>query len=131
MKGEPFIDAAGQLLDNLLRRLKLTREEPPPARLVYIANPLMCRLPRNHNPEPDDLAQCEPFLLRQIELVRPRLNLAMGRLAVQSLMRRCEPIGQLRGRVHRQQGVPLVASYRPADKVLAGDDLCLSAQTAE
>jgi DNA polymerase len=85
----------------MLRVLKLTREEPPPERLVYIANTLKCRLPRNRNPEPDDLAQCEPFLLRQIELVRPRLILAMGRFAVQSLMRSSEPIGKLRRRVHR------------------------------
>ena len=138
LKGEPFVGAAGQLLDNMLRALRLTRGEAPPERQVYIANTLKCRPPRNRNPEPDELAQCEPFLMRQIALVRPRLILAMGRFAVQSLLRSSEPIGKLRGRVHRYQGVPLVVSYHPAyllrnpaDKARAWDDLCLAAQTAE
>jgi uracil-DNA glycosylase len=138
LKGEPFVGAAGQLLDNMLRALQLTRGDAAPERQVYIANTLKCRPPRNRNPEPDELAQCEPFLMRQIELVRPRLILAMGRFAVQSLLRSSEPIGKLRGRVHRYQGVPLVVSYHPAyllrnpaDKARAWDDLCLAAQTAE
>jgi uracil-DNA glycosylase family 4 len=138
LKGEPFVGAAGQLLDSMLRALQLTRAEAPPERQVYIANTLKCRPPRNRNPEAQELAQCEPFLVRQIELVRPRLILAMGRFAVQSLLRSSEPIGKLRGRVHRCQGVPLVVSYHPAyllrnpaDKARAWDDLCLAAQTAE
>jgi uracil-DNA glycosylase len=138
LKGEPFVGAAGQLLDNMLRALQLTRAEAPPERQVYIANTLKCRPPRNRNPEAHELAQCEPFLVRQIELVRPRLILAMGRFAVQSLLRSGEPIGKLRGRVHRYQGVPLVVSYHPAyllrnpaDKARAWDDLCLAAQTVE
>jgi DNA polymerase len=138
LKGEPFVGAAGHLLDNMLRALDLTRDEAPPQRQVYIANTLKCRPPRNRNPEPEELARCEPFLVRQIELIRPRLILAMGRFAVQALLRSSEPIGKLRGRVHRYQGVPLVVTYHPAyllrnlpDKSRAWDDLCLAAQTAE
>jgi DNA polymerase len=138
LKGEPFVGAAGQLLDNMLRAVNLTREPAPPERQVYIANTLKCRPPRNRNPEPAELARCEPFLLRQIELIRPRLILAMGRFAVHSLLRSSEPIGKLRGRVHRVHGVPLVVTYHPAyllrnpaDKSRAWDDLCLAAQVAE
>ena len=105
---------------------------------MYIANTLKCRPPRNRNPEPEELAQCEPFLMRQIELIRPRIILAMGRFAVQALLRSSEPIGKLRGRVHRYQGVPLVVTYHPAyllrnlaDKARAWDDLCLAAQTVD
>jgi uracil-DNA glycosylase family 4 len=138
LKGEPFVGAAGHLLDSMLRALNLTREEAPPERQVYIANTLKCRPPRNRNPEPEELARCEPFLMRQIELIRPKLILAMGRFAVQALLRSNEPIGKLRGRVHRYQGVPLVVTYHPAyllrnlaDKSRAWDDLCLAAQTVE
>ena len=134
LSGEPFVGSAGRLLDNMLRALKLTRSEAPAPQQVYIANTLKCRPPRNRNPDPDELAQCEPFLQRQIELVRPRLILAMGRYAVDVLLRSSEPIGKLRGRVHRYQGVPLVVSYHPAyllrnpvDKAKAWDDLCLAA----
>ena len=138
LKGEPFVGAAGHLLDNMLQALQLTRDEAAPERQVYIANTLKCRPPRNRNPEPDELARCEPFLMRQIELIRPRLVLAMGRFAVQALLRSSEPVGKLRGRVHRYQGVPLVVTYHPAyllrnlaDKARAWDDLCLAAQVAE
>ena len=138
LKGEPFVGAAGQLLDHMLRALNLTRAEAPPERQVYIANTLKCRPPRNRNPEPGELSRCEPFLMRQIELIRPRIILAMGRFAVQSLLRNSEPIGKLRGRVHRCQGVPLVVTYHPAyllrnlvDKARAWEDLCLAAQTLE
>jgi DNA polymerase len=138
LSGEPFVGAAGHLLDNMLRALQLTRDDAPPQRQVYIANTLKCRPPRNRNPEAQELACCEPFLVRQIELIRPRLILAMGRFAVQALLRSSEPIGKLRGRVHRYQGVPLVVTYHPAyllrnlaDKSRAWDDLCLAARTAE
>ena len=137
-QGEPFVGPAGQLLDNMLHALRLTRAPSAPAQQVYIANALKCRPPRNRNPEADELARCEPFLLRQIELIRPRLILAMGRFAVQSLLRSSEPIGKLRGRVHRFHDVPLVVTYHPAyllrnpaDKARAWDDLCLAAQVAE
>jgi uracil-DNA glycosylase family 4 len=140
LSGEPFVGAAGQLLDAMLRALALTRSEEgdaPPSQRVYIANTLKCRPPRNRNPESFELARCEPFLVRQIELLRPRIILAMGRFAVQALLRSSEPVGRLRGRVHRYQGVPLVVTYHPAyllrqpqDKARAWDDLCLAAELA-
>jgi DNA polymerase len=138
LKGQPFVGAAGQLLDNMLRALRLTRDEAAPERQVYIANTLKCRPPRNRNPEPQELQQCEPFLVRQIELIRPRIILAMGRFAVQALLRSSEPVGKLRGRVHEYHGVPLVVTYHPAyllrnpaDKARAWDDLCLAASTVD
>jgi DNA polymerase len=146
LRGEPFVGPAGRLLDQMLAALGLTRAEaaaegaPPltPERQVYIANTLKCRPPGNRNPEPAELAKCEPFLVRQIELVQPRVILAMGRFAVQALLRTDEPIGRLRGRVHRYQGVPLIVTYHPAyllrnllDKAKAWDDLCLAMDTME
>ena len=139
LQGEPFVGPSGQLLDAMLRALQLSRaDDGDPAQRVYIANTLKCRPPRNRNPAPDELARCEPFLVRQIELVRPRVILAMGRFAVQALLRSSEPIGKLRGRVHRYQGVPLVVTYHPAyllrslpDKARAWDDLCLAASVAD
>jgi len=135
-EGEPFVGKSGQLLDNMLRAIGLTRKEADAATQVYIANTLKCRPPGNRNPAPDELAQCEPFLIRQVELVQPRVILAMGRFAVQSLLRSSEPIGRLRGRVHRYQGVPLIVTYHPAyllrnleDKAKAWDDLCLAVAT--
>ena len=143
-QGEPFVGAAGQLLDNMLRALSLTRASDdgkgpaPLAQRVFIANALKCRPPRNRNPEPAELQSCEPFLARQIALVQPRIILAMGRFAVQSLLRSSEPIGKLRGRVHLYLGVPLVVTYHPAyllrnlpEKVRAWEDLCLAASTVE
>jgi DNA polymerase len=146
LKGEPFVGPAGRLLDSMLRAMGLTRGEAAPEgqpaltpdRQVYIANTLKCRPPGNRNPDPAELARCEPFLVRQIELVQPRLILAMGRFAVQALLRTSEPIGRLRGRVHRYQGVPLIVTYHPAyllrnlpDKAKAWDDLCLAMETME
>ena len=137
-QGEPFVGAAGRLLDRMLLALGLTRGEADAARQVFIANTLKCRPPRNRNPEPEELARCQPFLLRQVELVQPRVILAMGRFAVQSLLDSTEPIGRLRGRVHTWRGRPLVVTYHPAyllrnppDKAKAWADLCLAAQAAE
>jgi len=137
-QGEPFVGKSGQLLDNMLRAVGLTREAESPERQVYIANTLKCRPPFNRNPEPQELAQCEPFLVRQIAMVQPRVILAMGRFAVQSLLRSAEPIGRLRGRVHVYEGVPLVVTYHPAyllrnpeDKGRAWDDLCLAREILE
>ncbi|MFM2057857.1 MAG: hypothetical protein RLY71_2242 [Pseudomonadota bacterium] len=131
--GEPFVGKAGQLLDQMLRAVGLTRDEASPEQQVYIANVLKCRPPGNRNPEPQEVAKCEPFLQRQVELVQPRLILAMGRFAVQSLLQSTEPIGRLRGRVHQYQGVPVVVTYHPAyllrnplDKSRAWEDLCLA-----
>jgi len=133
LRGEPFVGKSGQLLDSMLRAVGLSREASAPARQVYIANTLKCRPPGNRNPEPGELLQCEPFLIRQIELVRPDIILAMGRFAVQALLRTDEPIGRLRGQVHQFHGVPLVVTYHPAyllrnplEKARAWDDLCLA-----
>jgi len=138
LKGEPFVGKSGQLLDNMLRAVGLTRGEAPADQQVYIANTVKCRPPGNRNPEPAELAQCEPFLIRQIALVQPRMILAMGRFAVQSLLRSTEPIGRLRGRVHQYQGVPLVVTYHPAyllrnpeDKSRSWDDLCLAKEALQ
>jgi uracil-DNA glycosylase family 4 len=141
LSGEPFVGRSGQLLDNMLRAIGLSRhagDTPDPARQVFIANTLKCRPPRNRNPLPDELARCEGFLIRQIELVRPKIILAMGSFAVQSLLRSSAPVGQLRGRVHHYQGVPLIVTYHPAyllrqlsEKARAWDDLCLALDTVE
>ena len=132
-QGEPFVGRAGQLLDRMLAAVGLTRSEAGPAQQVYIANVLKCRPPANRNPLPQEVAQCEPFLLRQMALVQPDLIVAMGRFAVQSLLKTSEPIGKLRGRVHEVAGIPVVVTYHPAyllrnpaDKALAWDDLCLA-----
>ena len=137
-QGEPFVGKSGQLLDNMLRAIGVSRDATGTdrARQAYIANSVKCRPPGNRNPAPDELAQCEPFLVRQIALLQPKIILAMGRFAVQSLLRSAEPIGRLRGRVHRYQGVPLIVTYHPAyllrnldEKARAWDDLCLAAET--
>ncbi len=132
-QGEPFVGRAGQLLDRMLAAIDLTRSEAGPDRQVFIANVLKCRPPANRNPLPQEVAQCEPFLLRQMALVKPDIVVAMGRFAVQSLLKTSEPIGKLRGRVHEVAGVPVVVTYHPAyllrnpaDKGLVWDDLCLA-----
>jgi len=125
---EPFVGQAGKLLDNMLRAMGLGRHDN-----VYIANVLKCRPPGNRNPEPEEVAQCEPYLRRQVELLQPKIILAMGRFAVQSLLQTTEPIGRLRGRLHRYHDVPVVVTYHPAyllrtlpDKAKAWADLCLA-----
>ncbi len=133
LQGEPFVGPAGKLLDNMLRALGLGRGSADAPQQVFIANTLKCRPPRNRNPEPAELAQCLPYLQRQIELVQPRIILAMGRFAVQTLLQRSDAIGRLRGQVHAYQGIPVVVSYHPAyllrnlaDKARAWEDLCLA-----
>ncbi len=128
LQGEPFVGPAGQLLDNMLRGIGLARGQG-----VYIANVLKCRPPGNRNPEPAEVAQCEPYLRRQVALLQPRIILAMGRSAVQSLLGTTEPIGKLRGRAHQYQGVPVVVTFHPAyllrnlpEKAKAWADLCLA-----
>jgi uracil-DNA glycosylase family 4 len=138
LQGEPFVGQAGKLLDNMLRAIGLTRGDGPSQQQVFIVNTLKCRPPRNRNPDPTETARCAPFLARQIELVHPRLLLAMGRFAAQSLLATEEPIGRLRGRVHRWRDTPVVVTYHPAyllrtlaDKARAWDDLCLAASVLE
>jgi uracil-DNA glycosylase len=129
--GEPFVGQAGKLLDNMLAALGLKRGEN-----VYIANVLKCRPPGNRNPEPGEVATCSPYLVRQIELIQPKLILAMGRFAVQTLLNTDATIGSLRGAMHRYHGVPLVVTYHPAyllrnlpDKAKAWADLVFARQT--
>ncbi|MBI5333434.1 MAG: uracil-DNA glycosylase [Burkholderiales bacterium] len=136
LRGEPFVGRSGQLLDRMLAAVGLTRADAPPEQQVFIANTLKCRPPGNRNPQPAEMAQCEPYLLRQIELIQPRIILAMGRFAAQSLLRSDQPIGRLRGQVHTYHGVPLIVTYHPAyllrspaDKALAWSDLCLARAT--
>ncbi len=131
LQGEPFVGQAGKLLDNMLKSIGLDRHNK-----VFIANVLKCRPPGNRNPEPAEVAQCEHFLRRQVELLRPKMILAMGRFAVQALLQSQEPIGKLRGRLHQYHGVPVVVTYHPAyllrtlpDKAKAWADLCLAVQT--
>jgi uracil-DNA glycosylase family 4 len=130
-RGEPFVGQAGKLLDAMLASIELNR-----ARGVYIANVLKCRPPGNRNPEHSEVAQCSPFLARQLELIRPKLILAMGRFACQTLLNTDASIASLRGRLHRYQGVPLIVTYHPAyllrtlpDKAKAWEDLCFARRT--
>ena len=131
--GEPFVGQAGKLLDQMLAALGLAR-----GRNVYIANVLKCRPPGNRNPAPEEVAQCSPHLRRQIELIRPKLILAMGRFAVQTLLNSEATIGSLRGSVHSYHGVPLVVTYHPAyllrnlpDKAKAWADLLFAKRTID
>jgi DNA polymerase len=142
--GEPFVGPAGQLLDQMLRAVGQSRraasgegreddQAGDPARRVFIANTLKCRPPRNRNPEPDEMARCEPFLKRQVALVQPKLILLMGRFAVKQLLQSDDAIGKLRGRVHRYEGIPVIVTYHPAyllrnlpEKAKAWEDLCLA-----
>lgn len=128
LQGEPFVGQAGKLLDNMLGALGLAR-----GRNVYIANVLKCRPPGNRNPEQGEVAQCEPYLKRQIALIKPKVIVVLGRFAAQSLLRSTTPIGKLRGAVHSYEGIPVVVTYHPAyllrtltDKARAWEDLCLA-----
>jgi DNA polymerase len=128
--GEPFVGQAGKLLDNMLAAVALSR-----GRNVYIANVLKCRPPGNRNPEPDEVEKCAPYLLRQIGLIKPKLIVAMGRFAAQTLLGTDATIASLRGKVHRYAGVPLIVTYHPAyllrnlpDKAKAWADLLFAAK---
>jgi DNA polymerase len=129
--GEPFVGQAGKLLDNMLAAIGLRRGDN-----VYIANVLKCRPPGNRNPEPEEVARCSPFLQRQIELIEPKLIVAMGRFAAQTLLDTDASIASLRGRVHAYAGVPLLVTYHPAyllrnlpDKAKAWADLVFARAT--
>jgi uracil-DNA glycosylase family 4 len=129
--GDPFVGQAGKLLDSMLAAIGLSRQEN-----VYIANVLKCRPPGNRNPEPGEVAQCTPFLEKQIALIRPKLIVAMGRFAAQTLLATDASIASLRGRVHQYAGVPLIVTYHPAyllrtlpDKAKAWEDLVFARKT--
>jgi uracil-DNA glycosylase len=129
--GDPFVGQAGKLLDNMLAAIGLSRREN-----VYIANVLKCRPPGNRNPSPEEVAKCSPHLLQQIALIKPKLILAMGRFAAQTLLKSDASIASLRGRVHAYAGVPLIVTYHPAyllrtleDKAKAWEDLLFARRT--
>lgn len=130
-KGEPFVGQAGKLLDAMLAAIRLKRGEN-----VYISNVLKSRPPRNRDPNPQEVAACLPYLERQIDLIRPRLILALGRFAAQSLLVTDTSISRLRGQLHQYRGVPLIVTYHPAyllrnpaDKARAWEDLVLARET--
>jgi len=109
-QGEPFVGRAGKLLNEMLRAIGLQRRE------VYIANILKCRPPNNRDPKPEEAAECSEYLFQQIELIRPRLILVLGRIAAQRLLNTDTALARLRGKLHQhpQTGVPLVVTYHPA-----------------
>ena len=129
--GEPFVGQAGRLLDNMLAAIGLSRGQN-----VYIANVLKCRPPGNRNPQPEEVTKCSPHLLQQIELIKPKLIVAMGRFAAQTLLGTDASIASLRGRVFQFAGVPLIVTYHPAyllrslpDKAKAWEDLLFARKT--
>jgi DNA polymerase len=142
IQGEPFVGQAGKLLDNMLKAIGVSRhgsEDGQPHKAACIVNVLKCRPPGNRNPAPEEVAQCAPYLRRQVELLQPKVIIAMGRFAVQSLLAEtvpdvvATPLGRLRGKVHQYHGVPVVVTYHPAyllrslpEKAKAWADLCLA-----
>jgi DNA polymerase len=129
-QGLPFVGEAGQLLSEMLRAIQLTREE------VFIANILKCRPPSNRNPHIDEIKHCHDYLQRQIALIQPKLIIAVGRIAAQTLLNTHEKIGILRGKVHSVENTPLIAIYHPAyllrsliEKRKAWQDLQFALQT--
>jgi DNA polymerase len=130
-RGEPFVGQAGKLLDAMLAAIDLKRGEK-----VYIANAVKCRPPNNRTPEADETAACWPFLERQIELMKPKLIVALGRPAAQTLLQSEVKISAARGRLFAYKGTPLVVTYHPAyllrtlaDKAKAWEDLCFMRRT--
>jgi DNA polymerase len=132
-QGEPFVGQAGKLLDNMLKSIGLKRGDN-----VYIANVVKSRPPGNRNPLPDEIAACMPYLMRQIELIQPKLIVTLGKIASEALLGREATIASLRGKVHAYQGIPMIVTYHPAyllrtlqDKSKAWEDLCLAKQTMQ
>jgi len=126
-RGEPFVGRAGKLLDEMLRAVNQGRDR------VFIANILKCRPPNNRDPKPEESAACRAYLERQIELVQPKIILAVGRIAAQLLLETDTPVGRMRGSVYRLGETPLIVTYHPAyllrspsQKRKAWDDLCLA-----
>ena len=125
-QGEPFIGQAGKLLDNMLTAIKLKRGQN-----TYITNIMKCRPPESRDPHRGEIVQCEPFLERQVALMQPRLILALGRVAAQTLLNTDAAVAELRGKLHSYNGVPVIVTYHPAyllrnltDKARAWEDLC-------
>lgn len=107
-QGEPFVGRAGQLLTKIIEAIGLSRDQ------VYIANVIKCRPPGNRNPEPDEVATCEPYLFRQIDVIQPRAIVPLGKFAAQSLLKTTEPITRLRGREFSYRGATLIPTFHPA-----------------
>jgi len=133
IQGEPFVGQAGKLLDNMLKSIGLKRGDN-----VYIANVVKCHPPSNRNPHPNEIVACMPYLMRQIELIQPKLIVTLGKIASEALLGREATIASLRGKVHVYQGIPLIVTYHPAyllrtlqDKAKAWEDLCLAKQTMQ
>lgn len=127
-RGEPFVGQAGRLLDNMLGAIGLKRGVN-----AYIANIVKCRPPGNRNPEAAEASACAPYLARQIELIQPKVIVALGKVAAANLLATDAPIGSLRGKLHDYRGIALIATYHPAyllrslpDKAKAWADLCLA-----
>jgi DNA polymerase len=108
IQGEPFVGRAGQLLTKIIEAIGMTRGD------VYIANVIKCRPPQNRNPEPDEVVQCEPFLFRQIDTIRPKVIVALGKFAAQSLLKTTDPITRIRGREYKYRDAILMPTYHPA-----------------
>jgi len=108
IQGVPFVGRAGQLLTKIIEAIGLKRED------VYIANVIKCRPPQNRNPEPDEVEKCEPFLFQQIDVVKPKVIVALGKFGAQTLLRTLEPISRLRGRVFEYRGSKLIPTFHPA-----------------
>jgi DNA polymerase len=108
IQGEPFVGRAGQLLTKIIEAIDLRRED------VYIANVIKCRPPQNRNPEPDEVEQCEPFLFRQIDVIKPKVIVALGKFAAQCLLKTNDPITRIRGREYRYRDAILIPTYHPA-----------------
>ena len=107
-QGEPFVGRAGQLLTKIIEAIGLKRED------VYIANVIKCRPPGNRNPEPDEVEQCQPFLFRQIDAIKPKVIVALGKFAAQSLLQSTDPITRVRGREFSYRGATLIPTFHPA-----------------
>jgi DNA polymerase len=108
VQGIPFVGRAGQLLTKIIEAIDLTRDD------VYIANVIKCRPPQNRNPEPDEVATCEPFLFQQIDIIKPKVIVALGKFGAQTLLRTLDPISRLRGRVFDYRGAKLIPTFHPA-----------------
>jgi DNA polymerase len=108
IQGEPFVGRAGQLLTKIIEAIGMRRED------VYIANVIKCRPPGNRNPEPDEVAECEPFLFQQIDTIKPKVIVALGKFAAQCLLRTTDPITRIRGREFRYRDAILIPTYHPA-----------------
>ncbi len=107
-QGIPFVGAAGQLLTRIIEAMQLRREE------VYICNTVKCRPPENRQPTPEEMAECAPYLQKQIEIIRPRIICALGRVAAQALLKTDAPLRALRGKLHEYRGIPVLVTYHPA-----------------